>query len=339
VLGRGSTRIAGVLVVLVAAAGCLALLLTSAGTPRAAPAGTRSSLAAGAGTRNPGVPGSASSLAGCEQALRSGGQDRPTLVVVGASFTAGVGPGNPAGSWAVLLARRLGWNAVVYGIPGAGYVRTGANRNGPVAAELARLDLRILGPALVIVQAGHNDIGVPPRLERQRVAQTVSFVHAKAPKARIALLTVFAGRSSPSAAYRTDRAIVTTGTATDRQAIIMDPLTGRWRFPHVHDGLHPTAAGSEWLAGKVAGILLAHGVRPAPEAGGTSPIVCDAGVQPPRSGSGSGTADLDGSQKRISVPPPAAASARTLPPWLSATWRTMDSPSPLPGTPLADGAR
>jgi lysophospholipase L1-like esterase len=283
------------------------------------------------------VTGSTSSLAGCEQALRSRRQNRPTLVVVGASFTAGVGPGNPAASWAVLLARELGWNAVVYGVPGAGYVRTGANRSGPVAAELAHLDLRSLGPALVIVQAGHNDIGVPARLEQQRVARTIGFIRAQAPEARIALLTVFAGRSSASAAYRTDRAIVTAGTGADRQVIIMDPLTGRWRYPHVHDGLHPTAAGNEWLAGHVGGILLSRGVRPAPGAGGSSPIVCDAGVQPPPSGSG--TADLDGSHKRISVPPPAAASARMLPPWLSATWRTMDSPSPLPGTPLADGAR
>lgn len=45
------------------------------------------------------------------------------LAIVGASFTAGVGPGRPGQSWAVLLARLLHWDAVVYGDPGAGYVR------------------------------------------------------------------------------------------------------------------------------------------------------------------------------------------------------------------------
>jgi hypothetical protein len=30
---------------------------------------------------------------------------------------------------------------------------------GPVAAEIARLDLRVLTPTLVIVRAGHDDIG------------------------------------------------------------------------------------------------------------------------------------------------------------------------------------
>jgi lysophospholipase L1-like esterase len=138
-------------------------------------------------------------VAGCEQKLeraqrqRHDGHSVPALAVIGASFTAGVGPGNPGKSWAVLLARMLRWDAVIYGVPGAGYVRAGAGRQGPVAAEIARLDLRALTPALVIVQAGHDDIGVPLRLEQRRVQQAIALIHAKTPRARIALLTVFAG--------------------------------------------------------------------------------------------------------------------------------------------------
>jgi hypothetical protein len=143
-------------------------------------------------------------LAGCEQKLERDGHKVPTIVIVGASFTAGVGSGNPGKSWAVGLARLLHWDAVIYGDPGAGYVRAGAGRKGPVAAEIARVDLRALGPALVIVQAGHDDIGVPPRLEQRRVEQAVALIRAEAPRARIGLLTVFAGRSPSAAAYRTD---------------------------------------------------------------------------------------------------------------------------------------
>ena len=108
-------------------------------------------------------------------------------MAVGASFTAGVGSG-PGRSWAVLLARRLHWNAVVYGVPGAGYVRPGARREGPVLAEADRLGLSVLKPSLVIVQAGHDDIGVPPELERQRVERAIAAIRADAPGARIALL-------------------------------------------------------------------------------------------------------------------------------------------------------
>jgi acyl-CoA thioesterase I len=214
----------------------------------------------------------------CEQeAERAPGTGGPRLAIVGASFTAGVGSG-PDRSWAVLLVRRLRWDAVVDGVPGAGYVRAGAGRpgsRGPVAAEIARAGLRALQPSLVIVQAGHDDIGVPPALERRRVEQAVGLIQGEAPRAQIVLLTVFAGRSPRAAASRTDLAIGQAARATDRTVIIIDPLAAGWRYPHVRDGLHPTAAGSAWIAGRVAAILREHGVRPAPTDAGRGAIICD----------------------------------------------------------------
>jgi len=117
--------------------------------------------------RHPGPALYAPGLAGCEQRLlRTGDRGVPNVLIVGASFTAGVGPGRAAGSWAVLLARQLHWNAVVYGASGVGYVHPGIGRKGPVSAELTRAGLRDLRPALVIVQAGHDDMAVPPGVER-----------------------------------------------------------------------------------------------------------------------------------------------------------------------------
>jgi lysophospholipase L1-like esterase len=242
------------------------------------------------------------SLAGCEQKLERarhrGTRGIPVLAIVGASFTAGVGPGEPAGSWAVLLARLLHWDAVVNGVAGAGYVRAGAGRRGPVANEVAQVHLRGLSPSLVIVQAGHDDIGVPLRLERLRVTQAIALIRAQAPRARIALLTVFTGHSPRSAAYRTDHAIVTAGTAADRGVIVMDPLAAGWRFAHAGDGIHPSAAGSAWIARQVAGLLRDHGVRAAPSArhygsraaGTPVPVICDSGI--PAEPTGGHGADL-----------------------------------------------
>ncbi len=228
------------------------------------------------------------SIASCEQKLtrarRRDGQEVPALAIVGASFTAGVGPGNPRESWAFLLARRLHWDAVIYGDPGAGYVRPGAGRKGPVADEIARVDLRALAPALVIVQAGHDDIGVPAQLEQRRVTQAIALTRAEAPRARIALLTVFPGRSHRAAADRTDRAIVTAAEAADRQVIIMDPLVAGWTFGHVPSGLHPTAAGSAWIAAKVTGILREYGLLPAPARPRSAGLtICDFGIRAPAS--------------------------------------------------------
>jgi len=192
--------------------------------------------------------------------------------------TAGVGPGNPEQSWAVGLARLLRWNAVIYGVPGAGYARTSASGRGPMARMLGQERLRGLGPALVIVQAGHDDVGMPAGLERRRAGAAVDLIRAAAPAARIALLTTFAvsARGSP-ALRRTDYAIMTAGTAADPGVILMDPLAGRWAFPRASDGLHPTAAGDAWIAHKAAGILLAHSARPAP-ATSTPPVICDVSV-------------------------------------------------------------
>lgn len=221
-------------------------------------------------------------LAGCEAGLERGqGRGEPRVAIVGASFTAGVGPGDPDRSWAVLLARMEHWDAVVYGDPGAGYVRPGVRHQGPVAHELAQVGLGALRPALVIVQAGHDDIGVPPQLVRRGVAQAIALIRAEAPRARIALLTVFPGRSRAARVYQTDQAIVTAARAADHGVIIMDPLTGRWPFPRARDGLHPTAAGDAAIALKVAGILRADGVVPAPA--GRGGLICQTAiaVQPP----------------------------------------------------------
>lgn len=215
--------------------------------------------------------------ASCEAGIeRRNGHGAPRVAIVGASFTAGVGAGNPDRSWAVLLARMERWDAVIYGDPGAGYVRRGVLHKGPVARELARVGLRALRPALVIVQAGHNDIGEPLRLVRQRVAQAIALIETEAPGARIALLTVFPGRSHAARVYQTDQTIVTAARAADPSVIIMDPLTGRWSFPRVSDKLHPTAEGDALIALMVAGILRAHGVFPAPA--GHAGLICDTAI-------------------------------------------------------------
>jgi lysophospholipase L1-like esterase len=220
----------------------------------------------------------ATPLAACEARIERAPHRAPTVAIVGASYTAGTGPDNPDLSWAVGLARLLHWNAVIYAVPGAGYVQAGDGRRGPMARMLTEEGLHALAPALVIVQAGHDDVGVPTGLERRQVGAAVNLIRAAAPGARIALLTTFAASPDGSPALRqTDHAIVTAGTAADPNAIVMDPLAGRWVFPHAHGGLHPTAAGDAWIARTVAGILRAHGVRPAP-ATSSAPVICDVSV-------------------------------------------------------------
>src|SRR6202012_134606 len=95
---------------------------------------------------------------------------------------------------------------------------------------------------LVIVQAGHDDAGVPAELERSRVAAAIRQIRFADPGARIALLPTFARPGGGPAALRvTDNAIVAAGRAAGPGVIVMDPLAGRWRYAHADNGLDPTA--------------------------------------------------------------------------------------------------
>jgi lysophospholipase L1-like esterase len=216
----------------------------------------------------------------CEQRIARGPRDLRSLSIVGASYTAGIGPDNPALSWAADFAGKLGWNAVIYGVPGAGYVRTGTDGDGPMSAMLEAERLPQLAPSLVIVQAGHDDGGVPVAVERRAVLRTIDLIRAEAPSARIALLTVFSLPTGPvrPALYRADRVIVDAARDADPHVIIMDPLTGHWKFQHADDGLHPTAAGDAWIARKVASILAAHGIA-ASASTVNSAVVCDVTIR------------------------------------------------------------
>ena len=222
-----------------------------------------------------------SSLGACEARLEAQPRRTPTIAIVGASYTADNGPDNPELSWAVVLARLLRWNAVIIGVPGAGYVAPGTDQRGPVESMLNQERLHGLAPAVVIVQAGHDDAGQPAAVETRRVHAAVDLIRSTVPRAQIALITVFLRDSlASSAALRTidHYVIVAAGKAADRQVIIMDPLTGRWKFPRAHPGgLHPSAAGDVWIAHKVADILSAHGVRPA-SVNATVPVICDVAV-------------------------------------------------------------
>lgn len=217
----------------------------------------------------------------CEAGLERQSHRLPTIAIVGASYTAGVGPDNPEQSWAVDLARLLHWNAVVYGVPGAGYANDGLNGRGPIARMLDDEQLPGLSPDLVIIQAGRDDSGVRPAGEERRVRADIKLIRARAPRARIALLTVFAGPrwNPPPAVHAINRAIVAAARSADPRAIIMNPLANRWRYARAggSDILHPDAAGDAWIARKVLSILRARGIEPASVAK-TTPMICDVAV-------------------------------------------------------------
>jgi lysophospholipase L1-like esterase len=199
---------------------------------------------------------------------------RPLLVVVGASFTAGAGAPGPADGWAVRLAKLIRWRAVTLGVPGVGYTRQGVDHLGPLSRLLDRLHLAALHPALVIIQAGHDDRRVPAAVEAEHVADLVGRLRIEAPAARLVFLTVFspyaASPATLTAEAATDSTIVSAIRKSDPRAIVIDPLRSRWHFARAADGLHPTARGGLLIAERVARALIRAGV-PATSASHPSP--------------------------------------------------------------------
>ena len=183
---------------------------------------------------------------------------RPLLAVVGASFSAGVGAGRPDRAWPEDLARIEHWRLALSADPGAGYINPGAGHRGPFAKLAARLHLARTDPNTIIIQGGHDDIGRPLPQIRDQVESLIAAVHRECPRSRLAVLTVFPRGVPSPATVATDRAIVAAARHADPAVIVFDPITGHWQFPRIGDQLHPTRAGHEWIARKLAAGLRPH---------------------------------------------------------------------------------
>jgi acyl-CoA thioesterase-1 len=272
-LGRSAVALRGRLVVCAAAVASILLVVQIAA--EGAASASVSAAATGSGRGMPSAPIHSGAPVECDVAPAGSSADSPVLVAVGASFTAGVGAARPQQSWAVRLAELLSWRAVIIGVPGAGYVNRGDGDFGPVSDELARLDLATLDPALVIVQAGHDDWRASSALETRRVKATVRSIEAGAPGAQVALLSVFGASGATSAAeLRVDTAIVTAARSADPLAIVLDPLRNGWTFARSM-GFHPTGTGALTIAHLVETSLASVGIVPTHSAGRAS-VSCSA---------------------------------------------------------------
>ncbi len=182
------------------------------------------------------------------------------IVVLGASISAGTGS-SAEQAWPTLIGRCLGRPVMVGAVPGTGYVATGRGERGPVVRLVREADLGRLDPSLVVLQAGHNDIGTPGPQLGAAVTTAVQTVGREAPRAPLVLITVFAHVGVPTAEARsTDATIVEAARRADPRVVVLDPLTEGWSFPRVSDGLHPTAVGQRLVAGHVLGDLARAGV-------------------------------------------------------------------------------
>lgn len=187
----------------------------------------------------------------------------PRVLVFGDSWTYGAAASDPTLGYAYVIGENLGWDAIVNGVPGSGYLKPG--RTGPAFGErIAALD-PALDPDLVIVQGSINDRAMGEAGYREAVTAAWDALAALYPEASFVILGP-APHVLPvgAATARIDRDLGE--LAAGRGWFYISPVGEQWvteaNYLDVIDtGVgrnHPSTAGHAYLATRLAEDLTAR---------------------------------------------------------------------------------
>ncbi|MGC5169371.1 SGNH/GDSL hydrolase family protein [Microbacterium sp. DT81.1] len=192
--------------------------------------------------------------------------DEPRVLIFGDSWTFGSAASAPDLGYAYALGRSLGWESVVNGVRGSGYLKPGLD-GGTFGERIAALD-PALDPDLVILQGSINDRAQGAEGYRAAVTAAWDAVAALYPDTPIVILGP-APQALPvqAATQRIDRDLGELAAA--RGWWYISPLAEDWiteaNYAAVIDSSpigrnHPSTAGHEYLASRLAEHLLALSV-------------------------------------------------------------------------------
>ncbi|NUW45809.1 SGNH/GDSL hydrolase family protein [Nonomuraea rhodomycinica] len=176
------------------------------------------------------------------------------MMVLGDSFTVGSGPVPAWRAYACQAARLLGWQPVIAGAGGTGYLnrgRAGRTFQQSYEEELAWRP----APDVLVVSGGHNDQRWSTGQVGRAAARLVRDARAGWPATRIVLVGPIWLEAVPAKALRIRD---TLAEVARREGVeFLDPLRHHWAGGDpsavvLPDGVHPTPAGhlllARWLA-------------------------------------------------------------------------------------------
>lgn len=184
--------------------------------------------------------------------------ENPTVLVFGDSWTYGSAATDPTLGYAYVIGRTLGWNTIVDGVRGSGYLKPGLD-GGTFGERIAQLDPS-LDPDLVIVEGSINDRRLFPTGYRQAVGSAWDALAALYPDARIVILgpaPQVLPVEKPTAAIDADLAAM----AATRGWWYISPIGEDWitssNYASVIDSSdfgrdHPSTEGHAYLAQRLA---------------------------------------------------------------------------------------
>lgn len=186
---------------------------------------------AGAPAGAPGRGGAAAAVGGgTGTSLVSYGFTRhpsaPVLLVIGASYTAGLGASPVTDGYAYQAADLLGWRAEIDGAPGTGYLNPGPHGAGAYQTRLAALAVPV-APQVVLVQSGRNDLAWAADTVQSAAVATLRRIRARWPQTRIVVLgAIPAAAAVPAALARLQAAFAAAAQAAG--SVFIDPIAEHW---------------------------------------------------------------------------------------------------------------
>ena len=173
-----------------------------------------------------------------------------SLAVLGDEYSTGTGANSPDQGFVPLLAKELGWTVTTSAGEGVGYTTSGSD----VDAFLDLVPEAVAGqPDVVLVQGSINDRRADRADIEQAAGATFDALIAGAPEARVVALGALIVPDLNAAAVQATKDAVA-AAATARGVTFIDPAdwldvrnAELWA-----DGVHPSQAGHQLLAGRLA---------------------------------------------------------------------------------------
>jgi lysophospholipase L1-like esterase len=204
-----------------------------------------------------GQAGSEKTAAVAPSPTRSAVPEAPLVMFLGDSYT--VGGGSPLEStYASAAARLLGWQVIIAGRGGTGFVIGGRTQTPFAVMFESQLGWRP-APDLLIIAGGHNDRQQPPQQVGTAARDLLNKARQRWPGTRIAVIGPFWGNENPQPGVLAVRDALR-GVSGQFGVPFIDPIGERWITGNRAsgtgnapgyirpDGVHPTIEGHRYLA-------------------------------------------------------------------------------------------
>lgn len=198
-------------------------------------------------------------------AARPAAARSPVVVFLGDSYTAGGTYAPPQRTYAAGTAHLLGWQVVIGGRAGTGFVAPGRTKE-PFQLSFERQLAWRPAPDLVIVAGGHNDRKAPLFQTAAAARSLLARITATWPKTPVVVIGPFWGTGRPTTKILAIRDVLQTVAGEVRYPFI-DPLAEKWitgsqrkgtgnaaRYI-LRDQIHPNTAGHHYFAARLAAHL------------------------------------------------------------------------------------